>query len=72
MSHRVGAASSVTGLGIALVHIPLAVVSLPARGAAAGEVTRGGLRAGAPVHAGQSLALGNVSLTEVTLVTRGT
>ena len=72
MSHRVGTDSSDTGLELALVYIPLTSRSLPAREAGAGEVTRGGLRADASVHAGQSLALGNVSLTEVTLVTRGT
>ena len=72
MSHRVGADSPDTGPSLALVHVPLTAGSLPARGAGAGEVTRGGLGAGAPVHAGQGLALRNVSLTKVTLVTRGT
>ena len=72
MSHRVGAVSPDTRPRVALVHVPLTPRPLPARAAGAGEVTRGGLGAGAPVHAGQGLALGNVCLTEVTLVTRGT
>ena len=72
VSHRVGAVSPGAGLVVALIHIPLTALPLPARDACAAEVTRGGLGAGAAVHAGHGLALGNVSLTCVTLVTRGT
>ena len=72
VSHRVVAVSPVAGLGVALIHIVLTDLPLPARSACAAEVTRGGLRAGAAVHAGPGLALGNVSLAHVALVTLGT
>ena len=74
LTYRVGAGSSGTGPGLihipALIHIPLTAGPLPALGAGAGEVTRGGLSAGAAMHAGQGLALGNVGLAGVALVTR--
>ena len=70
MSHRVGADPPDTGPGLTLVHVPLTPLSAPSCLAGAGEGPRGGLSAGAAVHAGHRGALGDVGLAEVALVTR--